>query len=188
MDDSLNDLNQSEYNPEGYNPEGSEPQGYNPQGSDAQGYNPQEYNPQGSNPQGYNSQGYNPQGYYQPGYEQSGYGYSNYNQGYSSVPEQKSSNTKAVISLMSQYTPVPFKEAEENLKKRLDSLSMIENRLVSKQEDYDLKDLIDAFDFDFLFYQDLTDDTQWLPDFNRVQPFSNALAKPVWHWKNSFDV
>ena len=120
MDDSLNDLNQSEYNPEGYNPEGSEPQGYNPQGSDAQGYepqgynpqgsdaqgyNPQEYNPQGSNPQGYNPQGYNPQGYnpqgyYQPGYEQSGYGYSNYNQGYSSVPEQKSSNTKAVISLI----------------------------------------------------------------------------------------
>ena len=101
---------------------------------------------------------------------------------------KNNADKKAVISLMSQYTPVPFKEAEENLKKRLDSLSMIENRLVSKQEDYDLKDLIDAFDFDFLFYQDLTDDTQWLPDFNRVQPFSNALAKPVWHWKNSFDV
>ena len=32
--------------------------------------------------------------------EQSGYGYSNYNQGYSSAPEQKSSNTKAVISLI----------------------------------------------------------------------------------------
>ena len=101
---------------------------------------------------------------------------------------KNNADKKAVISLMSQYTPVPFKEAEENLKKRLDSLSMIENRLVSKQEDYDLKDLIDAIDFDFLFYQDLTDDTQWLPDFNRVQPFSNALAKPVWHWKNSFDV
>ena len=101
---------------------------------------------------------------------------------------KNNADKKAVISLMSQYTPVPFKEAEENLKKRLDSLSMIENRLVSKQEDYDLKDLIDAFDFDFLFYKDLTDDTQWLPDFNRVQPFSNALAKPVWHWKNSFDV
>lgn len=101
---------------------------------------------------------------------------------------KNNADKKAIISLMSQYTPVPFKETEENLKKRLASLSMIENRLVSKQEDYDLKDLIDAFDFDFLFYQDLTDDTQWLPDFNRVQPFSNALAKPVWHWKNSFNV
>ncbi|MGN0740362.1 MAG: radical SAM protein [Treponema sp.] len=101
---------------------------------------------------------------------------------------KNNADKKAVISLMSQYTPVPFKEAEEKLEKRMSSLSLIENRLVSAQEDFDLKDLIDAFDFDFLFYQDLTDDTEWLPDFNRVQPFSNALAKPVWHWKNSFDV
>lgn len=100
MDDSFQDLNQTDYNPQEsnpqeYNPQESNPQGSNPQGYSPQGYNPQEYNPQGSNPQGYN-----PQGYYQPGYEQSGYGYSNYNQGYSSVPEQKSSNTKAVISLI----------------------------------------------------------------------------------------
>ena len=120
MDDSFQDLNQTdynpqesnpqgynpqdynpqEYNPQGYNPQESNPQGYNPQESNPQGYNSQGYNPQGYTPQGYNPQGYNPQGYYQPGYEQSGYGYSNYNQGYSSVPEQKSSNTKAVISLI----------------------------------------------------------------------------------------
>ena len=120
MDDSFNDLNQTEYNPQGsdpqgYNPQGSDPQGYNPQGSDPQGYNPQGYNPQGYNPQGYNPQGsdpqgynpqgynpqgYNSQGYYQPGYEQSGYGYSNYNQGYSSAPEPKTSNTKSVVSLV----------------------------------------------------------------------------------------
>ena len=115
MDDSFNDLNQTEYNPQGSDPQGYNPQGYNPQESDLQGYNPQGYNPQGSEPQGYNPQGYNtqgynpqgsepqgynPQGYYQPGYDQSGYGYSNYNQGYSSAPEQKSSNTKAVISLI----------------------------------------------------------------------------------------
>ena len=110
MDDSFQDLNQTDYNPQESNPQESNPQESNPQGYNPQDYNPQEYNPQGynpqeSNPQGYNSQGYNPQGYnpqgyYQPGYEQSGYGYSNYNQGYSSVPEQKSSNTKAVISLI----------------------------------------------------------------------------------------
>ena len=110
MDDSFQDLNQTDYNPQESNPQESNPQEsnpqeYNPQGSNPQGYNPQGYNsqgynPQGYNPQGYNPQGYNPQGYYQPGYEQSGYGYSNYNQGYSSVPEQKSSNTKAVISLI----------------------------------------------------------------------------------------
>ena len=95
---------------------------------------------------------------------------------------------KALVSLMSQYTPVPFEESENERAKRRDALSAIENRLVSKAEDRDLRDLIDAYDFEYLFYQELSDDTSWLPDFNRTQPFSNALAKPVWHWKTGFTV
>lgn len=95
-------------------------------------------------------------------------------------------DSKACISLMSQYTPVPFSESDSNLEKRKKALSAIENRLVSKDEDNDLRDLIEAYDFDYLFYQELTDDTDWLPDFNRNQPFSNKLAKPVWHWKSGF--
>ena len=93
---------------------------------------------------------------------------------------------KTWISLMSQYTPVPFKEDEEKLAQRMKSLSIIENRLVSKEEDYDLQDLIEAYDFENLFYQELSDDTSWLPDFNRKQPFSNELATPIWHWKHGF--
>jgi len=95
---------------------------------------------------------------------------------------------KALVSLMSQYTPVPFEESENERAKRRDALLAIENRLVSKAEDRDLRDLIDAYDFEYLFYQELSDDTSWLPDFNRTQPFSNALAKPVWHWKTGFAV
>ena len=91
-------------------------------------------------------------------------------------------NGKAIISLMSQYTPVPFKGSKEELAKRKASLSSIENRLVNENEDADLKDLIEAYDFDYLFYQDLCADTEWLPDFERKQPFSYALARPVWHW------
>ena len=93
---------------------------------------------------------------------------------------------KAYISLMNQYTPVPFFEKKEQLEARQKSLSVIENRLVSREEDVDLRDLIEAYDFDCLFYQELSDDTSWLPDFTRPQPFSNRLAKPVWHWKNGF--
>ena len=93
---------------------------------------------------------------------------------------------KALVSLMSQYTPVPF--AEDERIKRGAALSAIENRLVSEAEDTDLRDLIDAYGFEYLFYQELSDDTSWLPDFNRTQPFSNALAKPVWHWKTGFEV
>ncbi len=97
---------------------------------------------------------------------------------------KKNADKKAVISLMSQYTPVPFKEDDEHLNRRKKALEIIENRLVSEEEDADLKDLIEAYDFDYLFYQDLCQDTEWLPDFNRIQPFSNALAKPVWSWTN----
>lgn len=88
---------------------------------------------------------------------------------------------KACLSLMNQYTPVPFSEDELKLKSRKQALSAIENRLVTPQEDEDIQDLIEAFDFEYLFYQELSDDTSWLPDFTRPQPFSNALAKPLWH-------
>lgn len=95
---------------------------------------------------------------------------------------KENADTKAVISLMSQYTPVPFKEDDEKLAKRKEALSVIENRLVTDEEDQDLRDLIEAYDFDYLFYQDLCADTEWLPDFTRPQPFSNALATVLWHW------
>ena len=96
---------------------------------------------------------------------------------------KQNADGKAIISLMSQYTPVPFKDSEEELLRRKKSLSSIENRLVNKSEDADLRDLIEAYEFEYLFYQDLCPDTEWLPDFEKQQPFSYKLAKPVWHWK-----
>jgi putative pyruvate formate lyase activating enzyme len=95
---------------------------------------------------------------------------------------KENADGRAIISLMNQYTPVPFDEDKNRLNARKNSLSSIENRLVTTQEDSDLQDLIEAYDFEYLFYQELTDDTSWLPDFTRPQPFSNKLAKPLWHW------
>ena len=99
---------------------------------------------------------------------------------------KENADSKACISLMSQYTPVPFAEDEKRLQRRKNALQAIENRLVNRSEDEDLRDLIEAFDFDVLFYQELSDDTSWLPDFSRPLPFSNKLAVPVWHWKFGF--
>lgn len=93
---------------------------------------------------------------------------------------KKNADGRAVISLMSQYTPVPFKEEVEALQKRLSALEDVQNRLVSRQEDADLRDLIEAYDFETLFYQELSDDTSWLPDFTKPQPFGNKLAKVLW--------
>lgn len=94
---------------------------------------------------------------------------------------KENADTKACISLMNQYTPVPFAKDSKNLKERKAALKAIENRLVTKEEDEDIQDLICAYDFEYLFYQELSNDTSWLPDFKKLQPFSNALAKPIWH-------
>ena len=94
---------------------------------------------------------------------------------------KKNLDGRAIISLMSQYTPVPFKEEAEALQKRLSALEDVQNRLVSKEEDADLRDLIEAYDFETLFYQELSDDTSWLPDFTKPQPFGNKLARVLWH-------
>ncbi|MBR1912515.1 MAG: radical SAM protein [Treponema sp.] len=94
---------------------------------------------------------------------------------------KKHADTKSCISLMSQYTPVPFSQ-EHNAS----HITAFPNRLVNAEEDKELRAMIDDYDFNYLFYQDLSDDTSWLPDFNRKQPFSNSLATPVWHWKEGF--
>ena len=85
---------------------------------------------------------------------------------------KQNADGKACISLMNQYTPIPAKKGK---------IVEFEDRLVNSTEDSDIQDLIEAYDFDYLFYQELSDDTSWLPDFKRNQPFSNKLAKTVWH-------
>lgn len=98
---------------------------------------------------------------------------------------KENADKKAITSLMNQYTPVPFNEEASLAASRSKVLSTIQNRLVNESEFNDLQDLLEAYDFDYLFYQELTDDTSWLPDFTRPQPFSNKLAKPLWHFKHN---
>lgn len=88
---------------------------------------------------------------------------------------------KAMISLMSQYTPVSFRESAQESSRRKSALDAFENRFVSETEDGDLRDLIAAYDFENLFYQELNCDTAWLPDFSRREPFGSELAKVLWH-------
>lgn len=99
---------------------------------------------------------------------------------------KRTADGKACISLMSQYTPVPFEGTAEELGWRKKSLGAFQNRLINTDEDKALRTMIDDYDFEYLFYQDLSDDTTWLPDFNRIQPFSFELAKTVWHFSRGF--
>jgi putative pyruvate formate lyase activating enzyme len=88
------------------------------------------------------------------------------------------------ISLMMQYTPVSVDKnlfSEKELQDREKALASFSNRLINKEEFQRLQELIQSYNFEYLFYQELEEDTEWLPDFNRPQPFSNELAKVVWH-------
>ena len=92
------------------------------------------------------------------------------------------------ISLMMQYTPVSVDKnlfSDKELQDREKALASFSNRLINKEEFQRLQDLIQSYNFEYLFYQELEEDTEWLPDFNRPQPFSNELAKVVWHHKSN---
>ena len=94
---------------------------------------------------------------------------------------KKHADGKACISVMSQYTPVPFDSKE--FERRKGALECFQHRLMNNEEFERVQDLLADYDFEYLFYQELSEDTDWLPDFNNFQPFSNKLSKPIWHWK-----
>ncbi len=82
---------------------------------------------------------------------------------------------KALISLMTQFTPV----------KKEQKFSLFENRMLKTAEDRKLKAMLKDLQIDDGFYQELVPSDDWLPDFNRIQTFSSELSKPLWHWRQS---
>ncbi|MEL3906557.1 MAG: radical SAM protein [Treponema sp.] len=86
---------------------------------------------------------------------------------------------KALLSLMTQYTPVSANGTTKGI-------TAFSNRLLDESEDIRLRQFLETFGIDDGFYQELVSDTGWLPDFARVQTFSSALSKPLWHWRERF--
>ena len=99
---------------------------------------------------------------------------------------KKHADTKAFLSLMSQYTPVPF--SSEEMKKRQNSLNAFQNRFIEQNEFDKLQEMLESYEIENGFYQELVQDTEWLPDFSLVQPFSSELARPVWHWSKPEEI
>jgi len=80
---------------------------------------------------------------------------------------------RAILSLMTQYTPAGGKGA---------ALNDIPKRFLN-QEEYDtVMGYLDEFKIDDGFCQELVTGSDWLPDFNRPNPFSSELSVPVWHF------
>ena len=87
----------------------------------------------------------------------------------------KNLKDKALLSIMTQYTPIKRKDE-----------SKAPSRYISNEEDYNLRGLLSKYDVEEGFYQELVQDSSWLPNFSNIQPFSSSLAKPIWHWSRGF--
>lgn len=85
---------------------------------------------------------------------------------------------KALLSLMTQYTPV-YQGGHV-------SQGSIPDRYVDQREFDVLMRWLDNYEIEGGFYQELVQDNEWLPDFNRINPFSSELSVPVWHWTVGF--
>lgn len=84
---------------------------------------------------------------------------------------------RALLSVMTQYTPVP----QAGMKSEQPP-----DRFLLENEYDSLPILLDRYGIEEGFIQELVEDSSWLPDFTRTQPFSSSLARPVWHWSSGF--
>lgn len=77
---------------------------------------------------------------------------------------------RALLSLMSQYTPIPGQRVDPPFDRGLHRAEW--EAALAALEELGIEDG---------YVQELAPDAAWLPDFTRERPFSAALARVVWH-------
>ncbi|MCL2214847.1 MAG: radical SAM protein [Treponema sp.] len=84
-------------------------------------------------------------------------------------------NTKsaAMLSLMTQYTPIPGRIDNSGEKP-------MPQRYLSREEHETVLYWLREFDIEDGFCQELVTGSDWLPDFRRSNPFSSELSVPIW--------
>ena len=83
----------------------------------------------------------------------------------------KNAAGRALLSLMTQYTPIPNRERQ------------MPNGYLSREEYETVLYWLKEFKIEDGFCQELVTGSDWLPDFRRPNPFSSQLSVPIWHWK-----
>jgi putative pyruvate formate lyase activating enzyme len=90
----------------------------------------------------------------------------------------------ALLSLMSQYTPIIGNGEWGGGNAALGSGDLEKDvsprRFLSKREYDTVIGWLDEFDIEDGFCQELLAGSDWLPDFTRPNPFSSELSVPVW--------
>ena len=83
---------------------------------------------------------------------------------------------------MTQYTPL-LPDGRTESRPVQDRVIDVPSRYVSKEEYESVLSMLDEFEIDDGFCQELVTSSDWLPDFARPNPFSSELSVPVWHWR-----
>jgi putative pyruvate formate lyase activating enzyme len=87
---------------------------------------------------------------------------------------------RALFSLMTQYIPMRGENTSSG-KKAIKPGSP--QRFVTKKEYELLLNWLEEFDIEDGYCQELVVERDWIPDFDKPNPFSSAISTPVWHWK-----
>ena len=81
-------------------------------------------------------------------------------------------SSRALLSLMTQYTPV----------QTLNNKTEIPGDFVSAKEYEEVLSMLNEFGIDDGYCQELVTGSDWLPDFTKPNPFSSELSRTVWHY------
>ena len=90
---------------------------------------------------------------------------------------------RASLSLMSQYTPVTKAGGYGRLE--LSGGTKPPERYLARQEYETVLGWLGEFGIEDGFCQEFVTGSDWLPDFNRSNPFSSELSVPVWHFRDA---
>jgi putative pyruvate formate lyase activating enzyme len=82
---------------------------------------------------------------------------------------------RALLSLMTQYTHCNGGEKTP--------AAAAPQRYLGREEYERVLEWLEEYGIEEGFYQEPAPGRDWLPDFNRTNPFSSRLSRPVWHWK-----
>ena len=91
----------------------------------------------------------------------------------------ENANGRALLSLMTQFTPIKAIGREEQAKKA-------PGRYLKTEEYETVLGWLEEFGIEDGFCQELVTGSDWLPDFSRTNPFSSELSVPVWRWSRGF--
>jgi len=89
-------------------------------------------------------------------------------------------NGNALLSLMFQYTPPEAASEGDN------SPAAFPLRYITPAEYDTVLGWLAEFGIEDGYCQELIPGADWLPDFERDNPFPPDMAVPVWHWKDGF--